>query len=99
MAIFEIPLQPIPSQTISVVLDGQPCVIGLRELGGRQYFSLSVNGTIICENVLIVNNSRIVNAEYTDFIGEFASIDMAGDEPPNYTGWGTRWLLAFNSES
>ena len=99
MAIFEVPLQAIPSQTVVIVLDGQPYVVGLRELGGRQYFSLSVNGSVICENVLISNNSRIVNAPYTGFRGDFASIDLVGDEPPNYTGWGDRWRLAFSNEN
>lgn len=98
MAIFEIPIQPIPSQSVNVVLANQPCTIELRELGGRQYFSLSVNGTVICTNVLIVNNERIVNASYSGLIGDFASIDTVGDEPPQYSGWGTRWLLAFSSD-
>lgn len=99
MAIFEIPVQPIPSQSLNVVLADQPCTIELREIGGRQYFSLSVNGTVICSNILIVNNERIVNAQYTGLVGDFASIDTVGDDPPQYTGWGSRWLLAFSNEN
>lgn len=96
MTTFTIPLKAIPSQSINVVLVGQPCAIDLRLMGGRQYFGLSVNGTVICRNVLLVNQSRIVRAGYTGFVGEFAVIDTQGDAPPDYTGWGTRWLLAFN---
>lgn len=96
MAVYTIPLKQVPSQAVNVLLAGQPCTIELRLMGGRQYFSLSVNGTVICRNVLIVDRSRIVRAAYTGFIGDFVVIDTQGTEPPEYTGWGTRWLLAFS---
>lgn len=99
MPTVSIPLKQVPSQSLNVVLAGQPCTIDLRMIGGRQYFSLSVNGNVICINVLIVNFSRIVRAEYTGFIGDFAVIDTQGDEPPQYTGWGTRWILVFNNDA
>lgn len=96
MAISTIPLKAVPSQAVNVPLAGQPCTIGLREIGGRQYLSLSINGKVICRNVLVVNRSAIVRAKYNGFIGELAAIDTQGDDAPVYTGWGTRWLLAFN---
>lgn len=96
MGISTIPLKAVPSQSRNVVLAGQPCTISLRLMGGRQYLSLSLNGTVICQNVLVVNRSAIVRAAYTGFIGELAAIDTQGDEAPDYTGWGTRWVLAFN---
>jgi len=98
MAVVQIPLKPIPSQSVNVVLAGQPCTIELRQLGGRQYLGLSINGRVICRNVLVVNRSAIIRAKYTGFIGELAAIDTQGDDAPIYTGWGTRWLLAFNDE-
>jgi hypothetical protein len=99
MTAYTIPVKPIPSQAVNVLLAGQSCTIELRLMGGRQYFSLSVNGTVICRNVLMVNLSRIVRAAYTGFIGDFAVIDTQGDAPPEYTGWGARWLLAFSDDA
>lgn len=97
MAITLIPLKAIPSQSVNVILAGQPCSIGLRQIGGRQYLSLSLNGTVICRNVLMVNRSAIVRAAYTGFVGDLAAVDTTpADEAPEYTGWGTRWVLAFN---
>lgn len=96
MAIVTVPLKAVPSQGVNVILAGQPCTILLRQIGGRQYLSLSLNGTVICRNVLLVNMSGVVRASYTGFIGELAAIDTQGDEAPQYSGWGTRWLLAFN---
>lgn len=98
MGISTIPLKAAPSQAVNVVLAGQPCTIELREIGGRQYLSLSVNGKVICRNVLVVNRSAIIRAKYTGFIGELAAIDTQGDEAPQYSGWGERWRLAFNDE-
>lgn len=98
MAVVTIPLKPVPSQSVTIPLAGQPCIIDIQLLGGRQYLSLSVNGVVICQNVLIVNRSAIIRAAYTGFIGEIAAIDTQGDETPNYTGWGSRWFLAFNSD-
>lgn len=99
MATYRIPLSQVPSQSVNVLLAGQPCTVELRLIGGRQYFGLSVNGSVICRNVLLVNLSRIVRAAYTGFIGDFAVIDTQGDEPPQYTGWNTRWLLVFNDDA
>lgn len=99
MTVYTIPLKQVPSQRVNVVLSGQPCTIELRQLDGRQYFSLSVNGTVICQNVLVVNRSRIVRAAYTGFIGDFASIDTQGDDAPDYTRWNARWLLAYSDDA
>jgi hypothetical protein len=94
--VVTVPLRAIPSQSVNVILSGQPCIIYLRDMGGRQHLSLSLNGTVICRNVLLVNRSAIVRAAYTGFVGDLAAIDTQGDETPDYTGWGTRWFLAFN---
>lgn len=99
MAIVKIPLKAVPSQSVAINLSGQPCVIELRELGGRQYLSLSTNGNVICRNVLVVNRSAIVRAAYNGFIGDLAAIDTQGDEAPQYSGWNTRWVLLFNSDA
>lgn len=99
MTVYTIPIKQVPSQRVNVVLSGQPCTIELRQLGGRQYFSLALNGEVICQNVLMVDRSRIVRAAYTGFVGDFASIDTQGTDAPDYTGWGTRWLLAYSDDA
>lgn len=97
MAIVQVPLNPVPAQSVAVVLANQNCIITLRQLGDRQYLSLAVGGTVICENVLLVAASPIVQAAYLSFVGELAVIDLTGaNEAPAYTGWGGRWQLLFN---
>lgn len=98
MAINEIPLRPIPSQVVQVSLADQPVTLYLRELGGRQYLSASWSGVVLCESVQLVNRSAVIRAPYTGFIGDIAVYDTQGDEAPQFTGWGDRWRLIFNSE-
>lgn len=96
MAINTIPIRAVPSQTVQVTLAGQPVTLCLRQLGGRQYISVSWAGTVLCETVLMVNRSAIIRAAYTGFVGDIAVYDTQGDDAPEYTGWGSRWLLLFN---
>lgn len=95
MTSLQIPLDTVPSQSISVVLNNQRCIIKIREMLGRQYLSLSSNGTIICQNVLMQNNFPIIKTSYLGFVGDFIVVDLSGDEPPIYTGWGDRWVLLY----
>lgn len=99
MAISIVPLQATPNQSVAVTLSGQALVITINtfeDTDSRQYFSLSLNGTTICQSVLMVNAHAIVQAAYTGLVGDFAVLDTQGDAPPTWDGWGTRWLLVFN---
>jgi len=96
MNYLQIPLQAIPSQTVGVSLNSQQCSITLRELNGRQYLSLSINGAPICNNVLLQSSTSIIKAAYTGFVGDLIVIDSVGSDAPIYTGWGSRWSLIYN---
>ena len=105
MAIIQVPLQPEASQRVAIALpdaagNQQNVILTTREMRNEQYLSVSVNGEIICNNVRMVINSALVRASYTGLGGDFAVIDLTGDNAPvQYTGWGTRWLLVFNPDS
>lgn len=98
MTVYTIPLNQEPAQSRAVLLAGQPFVIELYQDGGRQYFNASISGEVICLGVLLVNKSWIMRCAYKGVIGDFFVIDTQGDEAPQYTGWGTRWLLAFSDD-
>ena len=105
MAIIQVPLQPEASQRVAVALpdssgNQQNCIVSTRNLRGEQYMSLAVNGAIVCNNVRMVVNSALVRASYTGLGGDFAVIDLTGDNAPvDFNGWGSRWLLVFNPDS
>lgn len=95
---YIVPLKPVPAQSVAIVLSNQACIISLRQMGGRQYLSLSAGGVVMCEGVLLVNDSAIVRAPYLGFIGELSIVDTQGDDAPEYTGWGSRWLLSYSTD-
>jgi hypothetical protein len=103
-----VPLQPVPAQRVAITLTGydangnpqsQNCVIQTREICYKQFFSLSISGVPICNNVLMQVNTGLVQAAYAGLYGEFAVIDTSGQNcRPDYKGWGSRWLLLFNPD-
>lgn len=98
MNYLQVPVQAIPSQSIAILLNNQKCVITLREMLNNQYFSLISNGKVICNNLLLQNNSTVIDASYTGFVGDFAVEDLQGSDRPSYEGWGSRWVLMYYYE-
>lgn len=92
---YQIEIEQVASQDVATVVNGQACGISLREIEGRQYFGLTLNGVRLCENVLIQHNSNLVCMPYSALVGDFIAIDTQGEEPPLYTGWGDRWVLLY----
>lgn len=92
---LQITTQQVASQDIATVVNGQACGISLREIEGRQYFGLTLNGIILCENVLIQHNTPLVCMPYSDLIGDFIVLDTQGVDAPIYTGWNDRWVLLY----
>jgi hypothetical protein len=105
-----VPLAPNPNQTLQIVLAGQNCAIELRSLdgyattdtvsfdGAQPYiaFSLEVSGVSITRTQNCLNRKRLlVNRQYLGFVGDFMFIDTQGQDDPQYTGLGTRWLLVY----
>lgn len=107
MELIQVSLQPIPAQNVAVALPSasdssvmQNCIVSTRELRGHQYMSLSVGGVVVVNNVRMVLNSALVRAAYAGLAGDFAVIDLTGDNAPvKYAGWGSRWVLLFNPDS
>ena len=47
---IEIPLQKLPHQEFSIVLDGQNCVLELRQMGSFLYLTLTADEVKICDS-------------------------------------------------
>lgn len=91
-----IPLAPVPSQTISVTLNGQECTLILRSLDNRQYLSLSVNSEPVFYNTLIVDRIPLKKYDYLPFVGDIACEDTQGTSDPDWREWGTRYFLVYD---
>ena len=90
-----VPLQAVPSQTVSVALNNQACQINVYQLGGSVYVDLLVNNSLIIGGVVAWNSNVIVRSAYLGFIGDIAFQDTQGNLDPVYTGLGSRWVLVY----
>ena len=94
-----IPLQPVPSQVVSVTLAGQACTIAVRQLSTGLYADLSVNNALIIGGVLCLDANLIVRSVYLGFVGDLAFVDTQGSNDPDYTGLGSRYILGYFAPS
>lgn len=93
-----IPTQPVPAQTLQVILAGQNVSLLISQLETGMYITIFLDGNtvpmlagVICQSI-----NRIVRNSYFGFVGDLIFIDQSGaDEDPYYTGLGSRWVLAY----
>jgi hypothetical protein len=90
-----IPIQPVPSQQLSIVLAGQSCQISIYTRGRSMYVDVSVNGNVISSCVLAQNQNILVPNAYNGFSGQLVFFDLQGSTNPVYTGLGTRYVLGY----
>lgn len=90
-----VPLSPVPSQALSIVLALQNCRIRVYQKTTGLYFDLSVDTTPIVNCVIARDGVKLVDQTYQGLVGNFAFIDTQGDEDPIYSGLGSRWVLAY----
>ena len=104
-----VPLAPTPSQTVSVVLEGQFVTLNVYQqapgLWGYDspappalYMDVIVAGAFIVAGVLCLNLNRIVRDLYLGLLGDFVWIDNTGaGADPIYSGIGSQFSLAYLS--
>ena len=90
-----IPLQSVPSQTLTVSLANQTCQIAVYQTATGVYLNLSVNNALVIGGVICRNLDRIVRNVYLGFIGDLAFNDNEGADDPVYTGLGARFSLCY----
>jgi hypothetical protein len=94
-----VPTQPVPNQELRISLNGQECLISLRQKTQGLFFDLSVGGEQVVTSVIGRDIAPLVCREYAGFSGNFIFLDMTGDDDPNSRELGSRWLLIYlNSE-
>ena len=56
-----------------------------------------VNDVLIVAGMICLDRVRIVRHEYLGFIGNLVFIDTQGTSDPEYTGFGSRYLLIYET--
>jgi hypothetical protein len=90
-----VPLQPLPSQVVNVVLDSQPCTINVSQKFYGIFVDLYINNVLIIAGTLALNLTRMVRSLYLGFSGDLVFLDTQGTQDPYYTGLGTRYQLIY----
>lgn len=90
-----VPLSPVPSQTVSVVLAQQSCRISVYAKTTGLFLDLYVNDALIIAGVIGLNTVLIVRDQYLGFAGDLAFFDLQGSADPVYGGLGTRYILGY----
>jgi hypothetical protein len=95
---LQIPLSAVPSQTLSIVLDGQSCQIAVYQkqpivdeygVAAGLFFDLIVGGVPVVNTVRCLDRTLLLlDRQYLDVVGEFMFLDTTATEggPPTFNG-------------
>lgn len=90
-----IPIQPVPSQQLQVVLANQNCQINIYQKRQGLFVDVILNGVTISSAVIAQNLNLLNPITYTGFQGNLYFTDTQGTTDPVYTGLGSRYLLVY----
>lgn len=91
----EIPLQPIPSQEIQVILDGQNCTISVYWRFWKLYMDLMVDSEPVFTGAMCQLYQWVNQSPSILFSGGLMFVDALGEEAPCWDGLGSRWSLLY----
>lgn len=91
----EITLTQEKSQSFSITLADQACVIRLFQGYAGIYMDLTLNNVPIMQGVLCLNNNKMVKYKYLGFRGDLFFCDQQGNQDPTYDGLSTRYKLFY----
>ncbi len=92
---LQIPIQPVPSQQVKVVLASQNCQIAIYQKSQGVFVDLNSNGEDISVGVLAHNCVALDPREYENFSGNLMFVDTQGLNDPDYKSFGTRFFLVY----
>lgn len=90
-----IPIQPIPSQLVKVVLGGQNVQIFIYQKDQGLFVDINSDGVDIVVGVIARDAVPIICREYMGFIGNIIFVDTQGNSDPTYSGLGSRFSLVY----
>jgi hypothetical protein len=90
-----IPLVAEPSQTLSIVLGGQNCQLAIYQKSTGVFVDVRINNAPIVLAALALDRNRIVRLDAGQFIGDLSFYDTQSVDDPDYTGFGSRFKLAY----
>lgn len=93
---LRVPLIAVPAQSLVINLGGQQCEITIAEkYPGGVFLSLRVNSVQVLTSMICRDRVSLVRFPYRGFNGTLAFVDTQGTSDPTYTGFGSRYQLAY----
>lgn len=92
---FRLPIIATPSQSMRIGLGGQQCEVLINQKQTGVYLSLKVNNVSIINSAICRDRVNIARRDYLPFSGTLAFVDTQGSSDPDYTGFGSRFQLAY----
>jgi hypothetical protein len=90
-----IPLQAVPSQSLSVLLAQQNCQLNVYQKSTGLFLDLFINDSTVVTAVICRDRVRMVRQEYHGFVGDLCFADSLGNNDPDYAGLGGRYALVY----
>lgn len=90
-----VPLQPVASQSVKVVLGGQNCQILVYQKPQGVFVDVAVNGADVAVATIARDAVPLISREYAGFAGNLLFIDSQGSSDPSYDGLGARFDLVY----
>lgn len=90
-----IPLQPVPSQTLNVLLNNQDCTINVYQKFYGLFIDLYSGDELVIAGVIGWDRNWIVRSKYLGFDGDLSFIDTQGNQDHDYTSLGSEFLLFY----
>lgn len=92
-----IPLSALPYQIVSVVVNDQAFQIEARQLGGSIFTTTTVDGELVASCVRAVSGGSVTPWPSSVVKTQVLWIDTQGDADPQFSGIGSRWILAYEA--
>ncbi|MGO4560972.1 phage baseplate plug family protein [Rhizobiales bacterium 3FA27D7] len=90
-----VPLQAVPNQAVRVQLNNQQCQFNIYQKDQGLFLDLLVDNSPMVMGVICQRANRIVRDAYLGFLGDLMWIDTQGTNDPEYSGIGSRYVLAY----
>ena len=97
MSPVSIPLQPLADQSVQVYLAGQNCTLRVYQRRYGFFVDLYVNNALLRSGMEALNLRKIVRDPYLGLVGNLYFFDSQGNQDPDYTGLGGRFVLLYDS--
>ena len=91
----QVPLQPVPNQSFSVLLDANQWAVVLKTVGAATVASLTLNGTDVLDSAHCAAGAFLIPSEYEE-AGNFFFVTQS-QQLPYYTQFGVTQSLIYIS--